>query len=717
MTSVNDSLMYQGNCNVPTWGRDSGGNITGLVGPDGEMYLGRPGPVPSGDATGQTDRAAIQAAIDAGTGIVHLSGSYVVDSDILMAADVHLVLAPETTITLRDSFTATATLDTGSTTVPVSSTSGIKVGMHVADNAAVYGAASPFGAIQFGTTVATVGTNSITLSQVPASSGAATLRFLNNCNVIKATNVDDWSITCPVGWAYIDGNMDHQYPYDDNSLDANRNGIRVASCSGWHLDGIECKNSAYHGLIGIGRMSGISIGRYRGVSNGWRGIHLHGEAVLGDTTPEITGIDAQYIEVDGNGVIAFRTRQGNEVSSGVFMVFENVKRVHLNTVVAKNERGNGFAANGASGAFLAAGDYSRHITVDSVIAHSCMNGLALYNGFRQANFGSVQVTGDHALISGCATLDAANTNKYYVDVGGTVRTIVTRRVQLPANSIATYGIREGFVVYATDGTGFVSTMATVWDVSEGTGAGGTDIITVFNHADESAAPYTTVVASNVYLQIFSAGKYGLYLGASVAAGRIEDIHIGSLICEGIGHSGIYSNYSSSEYRYSAKIDKASIGYIGITALNGGSWNGLYIGSLAISNVSNYKIDATAGSASGSYDAILYNCVNCEIRDFSHKQTAAWADNNERIRLDDKCRNIHIWPISLTPTTGAGNDIMNILTTAGAGDNGNGYSGPVIIHEPRYSTGGLIPINTTATVNQITRTNANACYRVVYSDTP
>ena len=37
MTSVNDSLMYQGNCNVPTWDRDSGGNITGLVGPDGTL--------------------------------------------------------------------------------------------------------------------------------------------------------------------------------------------------------------------------------------------------------------------------------------------------------------------------------------------------------------------------------------------------------------------------------------------------------------------------------------------------------------------------------------------------------------------------------------------------------------------------------------------------------------------------------------------------------
>ena len=35
MTSVNDSLMYQGNCNVPTWGRDTSGNVTGLVGPDG----------------------------------------------------------------------------------------------------------------------------------------------------------------------------------------------------------------------------------------------------------------------------------------------------------------------------------------------------------------------------------------------------------------------------------------------------------------------------------------------------------------------------------------------------------------------------------------------------------------------------------------------------------------------------------------------------------
>ena len=40
MTSVNDSLMYQGNCNVPTWGRDTSGNVTGLVGPDGNLWDG-----------------------------------------------------------------------------------------------------------------------------------------------------------------------------------------------------------------------------------------------------------------------------------------------------------------------------------------------------------------------------------------------------------------------------------------------------------------------------------------------------------------------------------------------------------------------------------------------------------------------------------------------------------------------------------------------------
>ena len=40
MTSVNDSLMYQGSCNVPTWGRDTSGNVTGLVGPDGSVIIG-----------------------------------------------------------------------------------------------------------------------------------------------------------------------------------------------------------------------------------------------------------------------------------------------------------------------------------------------------------------------------------------------------------------------------------------------------------------------------------------------------------------------------------------------------------------------------------------------------------------------------------------------------------------------------------------------------
>ena len=42
MTSVNDSLMYQGSCNVPTWGRDTSGNVTGLVGPESGYVIHTP---------------------------------------------------------------------------------------------------------------------------------------------------------------------------------------------------------------------------------------------------------------------------------------------------------------------------------------------------------------------------------------------------------------------------------------------------------------------------------------------------------------------------------------------------------------------------------------------------------------------------------------------------------------------------------------------------
>ena len=63
--------MYQGSCNVPTWGRDTSGNVTGLVGPDGVGY-----PVP-------TQRAARVALMGDSIAQQNTNSSATVSSKIL----------------------------------------------------------------------------------------------------------------------------------------------------------------------------------------------------------------------------------------------------------------------------------------------------------------------------------------------------------------------------------------------------------------------------------------------------------------------------------------------------------------------------------------------------------------------------------------------------------------------------------------------------------
>ena len=91
--------MYQGNCNVPTWGRDTSGNVTGLVGPDGtpeDLVANTAGFVydlsmfKGFDPTGVNDQSDVfQAAVTAleavGYGTLHIPpGIYNCDSSIIV---------------------------------------------------------------------------------------------------------------------------------------------------------------------------------------------------------------------------------------------------------------------------------------------------------------------------------------------------------------------------------------------------------------------------------------------------------------------------------------------------------------------------------------------------------------------------------------------------------------------------------------------------------
>lgn len=677
---------------------------------------------PSGDASGVTDRTSLQRAIDAAasSGICRVlveRGTYIVDTAVVMAADVHVEFQPGTIVRMRDSVTVTATLTSGNPVVPVSSVEGLVAGMYVGDETGSnLAAGTPFGAIPWGCKIASVGQNSVTLTTPPTGNGAVTLRIYPNDNCIRATEVDGWSLTCRGGWVTIDGNMAHAYPWPHLSLDNTRNAIRIVSCNNWLIDGVEGYNAFWHGLIAVGRMDGARVVRYRGRANGFRGIHCHAESVVGDATPEIKNFYFGDIEVEGNGIKSFRTRNYSEMNSGVFVVFENCRNIQVQSVRARNERGLAVHLSGAVGAFATAGDFSKYIQFDQIQTDNCGVGLGLLSGIRNVQLGAVTIRGSHALLSGCATLDAGNKTNYYVDDNGSVRSLMSRRIQLPAGSIAAHGIREGWWCYATDGTGFPDDGCQVWSATAGAGVGGTDLIEVFDPLNEANNPYTSVVGG-IGLQV-CASYLGAHLYTTLADGLIQDINIGSLHVDGVGRHGITSQYSATEYRVRRlSIGEMTLRYCGRWANYLASVDGLSIGKMHTENCSNQKVDNTAGAVSGGATNWLRNCVNFTIQNLSRHQSAGWADNNEALRCDDKCRNGHIWPVSLSKPVGAGMDVMSVLTPAGAGNNGNGFSGPIYIYNPRNSDGSLIGVSTTNTENQITRTNADACIRVVFADTP
>lgn len=660
----------------------------------------------SADTTGATDAAAMNATLaDAlartGGRVRILPGTYILDRAITLSSGHHIEFDQGVVLKMADSVTKVCTLTSGSAVVQVPDTLRLRVGMLVLDTAANLQANNPFGATPRLATIQSIDSpTQITLNGNASASGSFTLRFYINDNVITVPQgVSGWSLVCRHGWAYLDGNRAHTYPYALDSLDSTGNGLRMVSPTDFTIDGICGRNARFHGAVGVGSADDGRVLRWRGENNGFRGWHMHGEAIAGNSTPAMSDVQYGHIEVEGNGSLAWlTTRGGDESNSGFFAVFDNVRTTQVATIRAKNEYGIGVHIAGGIGGFDP-GALSAHNTFSSVVAENCGTGIFITAGAKSTKFPAVQIIGSPIFIaSGCATLAAASITRYFQPaLGGTITALI-KAVQLPAGSIATYGIRGGHRCVMSGGsTGMGSAGTLVLFVEPGAGAGGTDLAWVMN-SNPALDPYSTA-ATGLYAYFYTARDYGIY--QSEAAGKSQSgVKFGdvSMVCP--GQFGWASNLSSSEHRYK----DVSVGSLSIegafVALSVSSMAGLRIGKLHLEN--NGTPVRHASNVSGSYNGILQNCADFDIGCFTSAHTLAATNNNESLRLDADCRNGTIEPIGVRkPASGY---TINVLTTSGAGANAAGKSGPITLINPTASDG--TPL--TVAGGHINRTAASAC---------
>ncbi len=686
--------------------RDPDGNVTAFMEPSGSL-IGMGGiqvPRQSGDTSGVTDRTNINAAFVKAAArygrVVFRKGLYILDYAVRMLDNLHVEFEPGTILMLRGKTVATATLVNASNVLTNIDTTGIVIGMHVSDSAASLNTGDAFGAIPYGALVTAVDpiAHTVTLSTPVTAAKTANLNFHPRSNVIEVIGVSNWSMRCPGGWAYLDGNGSNSYPYNANSDDANRNALRIAGLvTGGVIDGVECRNAFYHGTIAVQQLSGIRFMRYRAVNNGYRAVHFHGEALGGNATPEVRDNFFGRIEIEGNGYNAFRARAGDENNSGMFIVFSNCLNWRVESLLAKNEYGYAFATSGGSGAFYPS-YVAKHGQVGSMIMENCGMGVTVSSNVEDVQFGPLIGWGRKDAIPSCTFFATASELRYYVTATGVVNSIKTRLVDIPIAGIATYGIRPGMRIFASGGTtGMPSRGVVVWEVSVGTGAGGKDQLRVFNDLNEAGDPYTTAGSATVYLR----GCKGTAIEFYAAAGqKVSRIKFGSVTLTDSGQYGISCQFSDAEHRY---FDISFESY---------SVNGAFVSAGDISSMKDFSFGSwhekncasgfDNGGVTGSYDAFLQNCANGEIRNFRRTKDATFSNDNEAMRFNANCRSIDVYPTSVSPSATA--PAFRSLVPSGAAVNAAGIAGPVVLHDPRALNG--TPL--TVAGGQIIRTDATAC---------
>jgi hypothetical protein len=682
--------------------QDANNNTIGIVGADGNLISKILSAIPSGDLTGVTDRTNIELAISTAAskhGQVFIQkGAYTVDRAVLHLSNVHVEFAPGTVIKLRDKTATLATWGAGAATITVADPTGILMGMNVSDTAVnLQSTGNAFGAFQYGTLVNSIVGNVIGIDKATNSAGTSSLvNFHPRNNVWSVIDKSNFSLTCVGGWATFDANGSNSYPYNVLSDDYYRNALRMVSTSDFTIDGIECNNAFYHGIIATGKIYGANVLRYRAKSNGYRGIHFHGESVTGNATPEVRDNHFGLLILEGNGRNAFAARNFDENNSGAFIVFDNSLNTTIGTIRAVNEYGYALHLNGGVGAFNP-NFTSKYVQVGNLLAEGCGMGLGLHQNIENVHISNYIAWGKKFTLASCDFFATASSLRYFVDANGGISNAKTRLIDIPSGAIAANGLRPNMRVFASGGTtGMPFTGVIVYECLTGTGAGGKDQLRVFDDITPANDPYTTAGTTTLYLRSCKGAGIEFY---AASGNFVRDVKFGNISMVNAGTYGIFSILASNEYRYlDVGFGKVSIAGSTITGLNLQSMRGFSFESYTgRDNGSGFD----GGLGNGGQENYINLSSDFTISDFRSGLTAGFTSENARLKISVDCRNGVVDARSLKKSTSA---LLKIDVVSGAPANALGSTGPIVLINPTADDG--TPL--TVAAGHITRTSATAC---------
>jgi hypothetical protein len=675
-----------------------------LVGAGGERISSAIAPLPSGDITGVTDRGNLQAIIDAATAsraaVFIPSAVYVVDRAINIPSFARITLEPGAVLMLADSFVISVTANGTATATTAADLSRVVAGMNVLDTAAaLQSAGNAYGVTPANLKVISVGAGSVQFSAALTGSGTYSLRFYIRDNVLVASNVTGWELSCPGGTAYLDGNKSHSYPYLVGADDSVGNCLRMVNCIDFLIDGIEGRNARLHGLIAVGRLARGRVPRWRGYNNGFRAIHFHGETTGGYTDPEVQ-MHFGLLESEENGKLAFSSQGGTEWNSGVFVVFDNNVGTTIQTVRSLNDRGIGLHLTGkVTGDILSP---SKMCQVGQVYVENAAIGVGIFQEITHVNITSTMIRGGFASISGCATLAAASGDWWYVPTSGTPAAHKIKAVQLPVGALASNPhVRDGsrlFLSVAATGADYRGVVVAYTDA--GAGAGGTDLAWVYNPAAPTSDPYTTA-ASGQTVGAWGMRESGIYFSEG-STKKTKHIKFGDVCMLYAGKNGVVSSNVATEYRLEdVAFNSLSIDATYQNGLAMNAVNGLYIGKLHTRNCgSGFQVSNTESGSAVNY---FRNAASVCISDYSSAHTAGFTNNLSDLRFDANCRSSKVCVNGArVPSSGA---TIEVLGPSGmAAPWGGAVAGPIVIENPTDTVGAALTVAGT----RISRLDATAC---------
>lgn len=590
---------------------------------------------------------------------------YVYDDELVLSgvSNVTILLSPGVIITRPDAYvmqgttlngSAQVTLTSGNTSLLRSIASGSLTAQYVTG-----------AGIQLATRIQSIGSSStLTLSKTATASGTVTLTFHHAHNIIRRYNSTNVKIIAPWGRATLNGNGAAS-PITFDSADDLRNCIRTWQCTDVETSGVLLKNAHYHGEIGVGTSGRIRLQNIRTERNGFRGIHYHGDPGL-----PVSDVFADELDLLEDGYKAW-TVNGDQLSTGLFITFENMSRVQVGRARVRRCSGYGVHLTGK----VAGSTASNKINYQSIVCENVAIPVALVNGVQTVDIGSVQASGSILSIASAALGGApvqlplwqSNGSAYVVGA-------LMQEITIPAgagNDAALAQMMIGQGVYLQDIVGGLDVRLAIWSVDVPTRK-----VQVFNYSSPTTRPWpiasdNTATASNL-MTVWTSRGPGMYLTGSVGEFSLNDINLGTLQFDTIGSKAMESANNGNQW-----INKLKINSIIATNCYAGAYlhgvSDLYIGSVSGADNHNRR---TGNDNSFAGTLWLQHCYNCVVSSFVaiNKGTGVTTRNGAcELWIPSGSRNVKVLAITTENT--------NVSTTAVTT-----FAPYVMLGDPRNASG-------------------------------